>query len=97
MFPLIGKTATWERQYQPKTIPKPTKYLTKFIFFLKILRNSEKMRTFAAEMAERAAIEHFDYLHLLAQVKQRVRLAQQRAIYSANDDRFLPSKILSVI
>ena len=27
-------------------------------------------------MAERAAIEHFDYLHLLAQVKQRVRLAQ---------------------
>ena len=50
------------------------------------MRNSEKMCIFAAEMAERAAIEHFDYLHLLAQVKQRVRLAQQRAIYSANDE-----------
>ena len=37
-------------------------------------------------MAERATIEHFDYLRLLAQVKQRVRLAQQRAIYSANDE-----------
>ena len=37
-------------------------------------------------MAERATIEPFDYLHLLAQVKQRVRLAQQRAIYSANDE-----------
>ena len=30
--------------------------------------------------------ERFDYLRLLAQVKKRVQLAQQRAIYSANDE-----------
>lgn len=31
-------------------------------------------------------IEPFDYIRLLSQVKQRVRMAQQRAIYSANDE-----------
>lgn len=30
--------------------------------------------------------ERFDYLRLLARVKKRVQLAQQRAIYSANDE-----------
>lgn len=30
--------------------------------------------------------ERFDYMHLLARVKKRVQLAQQRAIYSANDE-----------
>jgi len=34
---------------RPQTTPKPTKYLTKLIFLLKVLRNSEKMCIFAAE------------------------------------------------
>lgn len=37
-------------------------------------------------MADKTQIEHFDYIRLLSQVKQRVRIAQQRAIYSANDE-----------
>ena len=37
-------------------------------------------------MAGRTSIEHFDYIRLLSQVKQRVRLAQQRAVYAANDE-----------
>ena len=37
-------------------------------------------------MADRTSIEHFDYIRLLSQVKQRVRLAQQRAVYAANDE-----------
>lgn len=37
-------------------------------------------------MAETIQTERFDYLSLLAQVKKRVQLAQQRAIYSANDE-----------
>lgn len=37
-------------------------------------------------MVDRTSIEHFDYMRLLSQVKLRVRLAQQRAIYSANDE-----------
>ena len=37
-------------------------------------------------MAETIQTERFDYLRLLAQVKKRVLLAQQRAIYSANDE-----------
>lgn len=37
-------------------------------------------------MAEIVPIEHFDYLRLLAQVKRRVQLAQQRALYAANDE-----------
>lgn len=37
-------------------------------------------------MAEIAHIEQFDYLRLLAQVKRRVQIAQQRAVYSANDE-----------
>lgn len=37
-------------------------------------------------MIDNTPIEHFDYLRLLSQVKLRVRLAQQRAIYSANDE-----------
>ena len=37
-------------------------------------------------MAETKQTERFDYLRLLAQVKKRVLLAQQRAIYSANDE-----------
>ena len=36
--------------------------------------------------AESIQTERFDYLRLLAQVKKRVQLAQQRAIYSANDE-----------
>ena len=31
-------------------------------------------------------IEQFSYPNLLAQVKERVKLAQQRAIYAANDE-----------
>lgn len=38
------------------------------------------------DMADRTSIEHFDYIRLLSQVKQRVRLAQQRAVYAANDE-----------
>ena len=38
------------------------------------------------KMADTVPIEHFDYLRLLSQVKRRVQLAQQRAIYSANDE-----------
>lgn len=37
-------------------------------------------------MVDKTSIEHFDYMRLLSQVKLRVRLAQQRAIYSANDE-----------
>ena len=37
-------------------------------------------------MIDNTPIEHFDYMRLLSQVKLRVRLAQQRAIYSANDE-----------
>ena len=37
-------------------------------------------------MAEIAHIEQFDYLRLLTQVKRRVQIAQQRAVYSANDE-----------
>ena len=37
-------------------------------------------------MAETIQTERFDYLRLLVQVKKRVQLAQQRAIYSANDE-----------
>lgn len=37
-------------------------------------------------MTETIQTERFDYLRLLAQVKKRVQLAQQRAIYSANDE-----------
>ena len=31
-------------------------------------------------------MEQFNYTHLLAQVKQRVQLAQQRAVYAANGE-----------
>lgn len=37
-------------------------------------------------MSETIKIEPFDYLRLLAQVRRRVQLAQQRAVYSANDE-----------
>ena len=37
-------------------------------------------------MAEKTPIEQFNYMHLLAQVKQRVQLAQKRAIYAANGE-----------
>ena len=37
-------------------------------------------------MSKTQNIEHFSYLNLLAQVKERVKLAQQRAIYAANDE-----------
>ena len=37
-------------------------------------------------MAEKTPIEQFNYMHLLAQVKQRVLLAQKRAIYAANGE-----------
>lgn len=37
-------------------------------------------------MSETIKIEHFDYLRLLAQVRRRVQLARQRAVYSANDE-----------
>ena len=37
-------------------------------------------------MANKTPIEQFNYTHLLAQVKQRVQLAQQRAVYAANGE-----------
>ncbi len=38
-------------------------------------------------MSKTQNIEQFNYPNLLAQVKERVKLAQQRAIYAANDDK----------
>ena len=38
-------------------------------------------------MSKPQNIEQFSYPNLLAQVKERVKLAQQRAIYAANDDK----------
>lgn len=37
-------------------------------------------------MEKNSSIEQFSYTHLLAQVKQRVQLAQQRALYAANGE-----------
>ena len=37
-------------------------------------------------MSKTQNIEHFSYPNLLVQVKERVKLAQQRAIYAANDE-----------
>lgn len=37
-------------------------------------------------MSKTQNIEQFSYPNLLAQVKERVKLAQQRAIYAANDE-----------
>ena len=31
---------------RPQTLPKPAKYLTKLIFLLKVLRNSEKINKY---------------------------------------------------
>lgn len=37
-------------------------------------------------MSNHQNIEQFNYSYLLAQVKERVRLAQQRAVYAANGE-----------
>lgn len=37
-------------------------------------------------MADMKTITPFDYAHLLTQVKQRVKIAQQRAVYAANGE-----------
>ena len=74
-------------------------YFAAVFFYQKDLRISEKSSTFAAQnrkcrqtldvkedMTGTIQTERFDYLRLLARVKKRVQLAQQRAIYSANDE-----------